>query len=278
MSQHARIEELSSSDSDPSEQDPTEFLTSPLQPANPTLTSTASQTAFNPSLLSPSSVAQQLAPQFRSQHHSSPSPADASRHKSYQCIYPLYFDASRTRAQGRRVGAERAVKNPLAREIVDACQGLGLDTVFEPGKMHPKDWANPGRVKVGLRRSRVGNKHHLYNLISDHLQAHPTTASSPMRLRIAGMPPPKEPLPAPAVPRGWKMGEILPLHSPALSGGGVSENILRDMMAEMQGQGGGGGLDGIGGGLAGGMGAGSDVGNRAGGGGGPKKKKDKGKK
>lgn len=34
---------------------------------------------------------------------------------------------------------------------------------------------------------------------------------------------------------------ILPLHSPALSGGGVSENVLKDMMAEMQG----GGMPGI---------------------------------
>ena len=33
------------------------------------------------------------------------------------------------------------------------------------------------------------------------------------------------------------MGTILPLHSPAVSGGGVSENLLKDMMAEMgQGQ------------------------------------------
>jgi len=63
------------------------------------------------------------------------------------------------------------------------------------------------------------------------------------------------------------MGEILPLHSPALSGGGVSENILRDMMQEMQGQGGE-AIDGLGGG-----GSGSGAG-----GGGGKKKKDKGKK
>jgi len=31
------------------------------------------------------------------------------------------------------------------------------------------------------------------------------------------------------------MNDILPLHSPAASGGGVSENFLKDMMAEMQG-------------------------------------------
>lgn len=35
------------------------------------------------------------------------------------------------------------------------------------------------------------------------------------------------------------MGTILPLHSPAVSGGGVSENIFKDMMAEMQGRTGG---------------------------------------
>lgn len=34
------------------------------------------------------------------------------------------------------------------------------------------------------------------------------------------------------------MGNILPLHSAAVSGGGVSENLFKDMMAEMQGQGG----------------------------------------
>lgn len=42
--------------------------------------------------------------------------------KSYQCIYPIYFDASRSREEGRRVNKADAVKNPLARDIVDALQ------------------------------------------------------------------------------------------------------------------------------------------------------------
>lgn len=63
------------------------------------------------------------------------------------------------------------------------------------------------------------------------------------------MPPPTGPAPPPAVPKGWKMNAILPLHSPALSGGGVSENILKDVMVEMQGAGGmPGGIPGLGGG------------------------------
>ena len=56
-----------------------------------------------------------------------------------------------------------------------------------------------------------------------------------LKLQIRGIPEQKEPLPPPAVPRGWKVNEILPLHSPAVTGGGVSENFLKDMMAEMQG-------------------------------------------
>jgi signal recognition particle subunit SRP19 len=53
---------------------------------------------------------------------------------------------------------------------------------------------------------------------------------------------PKE-MPEPAVPKGWKMSKILPLHSPALTGGGVSENFMQDMMAEMMGGDGGSGAN-----------------------------------
>lgn len=95
-------------------------------------------------------------------------------------------------------------------------------------------------------------EHHLYTLISAHLKAHPTTPEMPLRLRIQGMPPPTGPTPPPAVPRGWKMGSVLPLHSPALSGGGVRENILKDVMQEMQGAGGPGGLASLMGGAGGG--------------------------
>jgi len=107
-------------------------------------------------------------------------------------------------------------------------------------KIHPKDWSNPGRVRVLLKHEgklmddEVKNKHHLYILISQYLKANPTQKTTPFRLPIAGIPMPKE-MPEPAVPNGWKMNKILPLHSPALTGGGVSDNFLADMMAEMGG-------------------------------------------
>lgn len=172
-----------------------------------------------------------------------PASADRSAYADFQCLYPVYFDASRSRAEGRRVGAELAVKDPLAREIANACSRLRLPTLFEPEKVHPKDWANPGRVKVGLKKTDghpVKNKHHLYRLVAEHLRENPTTEDSPgLRVRIGGQlqPEPGKPYPKPAVPRGWKMGELVPYLSAAMTGGGVSENLFKDMMKEMQGGG-----------------------------------------
>ena len=169
--------------------------------------------------------------------------------KHYQCIYPVYFDATRSREDGRRVGKENAIPNPLARDIVDALQHIGnmlsvpLQIVFEPSKTHPKDWANPGRVRVLVKKDgkavspKIQNKHHLYGLIGMYLKENPTTEDSPLNLRLQGLPLPKDgKAPKPAIPRGFKMGTVLPLHSPAVSGGGVSDNFLQDMMSEMGGQ------------------------------------------
>lgn len=48
------------------------------------------------------------------------------------------------------------------------------------------------------------------------------------------------------------MGSILPLHSPALSGGGVSDNMMADMMKELGGAGGMPNIPGLGGMMGGG--------------------------
>ena len=80
-------------------------------------------------------------------------------------------------------------------------------------------------------------EHQLYKMIADYLKAHPTTEESPLQLRLHGLPLPKDgKVPQPAILKGFKIGTVLPLHSPALSGGGVSDNFLKDMMAEMGGQ------------------------------------------
>ncbi|KAI2783973.1 signal recognition particle, SRP19 subunit [Daldinia loculata] len=297
---HPRIEEVSDSDlSDPSEGDIEDFLETDI------LRQKAPATTPSPSF--PSSSSNNNNPIPTLQHPSSVPQAQqvqASDIKDYQMLYPVYFDLTRTRAQGRRVSKSLAVKNPLAREIAAACAALRLSPVFEAHRVHPKDWANPGRVRVKLSKgtstgntntnpyaANVKNKHHLYILVAQHLQAHPTTDASDAlrRVRVPGLGAPNddEPWPRPAVPRGWKMGELLPAYSAAMTGGGVSENAFKDMMREMQGGGGAGGgpadmmsmlgqgLGGFGGAGGGGGGAGHS-GSEAGGGG-KKGKKGKGK-
>lgn len=148
---HARIEEVSDSDpdyaSDPSEDDIEEFDEREIIKARAPRPAAQPQTqAPHPSHISPSAI-----PSVAKDGVAFQSATDESKYKDFQCIYPIYFDRNRTRKEGRRVGIEGAVENPLAREIVAACGRLRLETLFEPTKIHPKDWANPGRVKVKLK-------------------------------------------------------------------------------------------------------------------------------
>jgi len=134
MAQHARIEELSDTDSDPEIQD-----ISSLAPPS-------SSTSTNPSLIDPSAIP----PPSTLRGPQVTYTADASISKTWPCLYPVYFDVSRTRDEGRRVKKELGVRNPLAKQLADAVSSLGLQCVFEPGKMHPKDWSNPGRIRVRM--------------------------------------------------------------------------------------------------------------------------------
>ncbi|KAI1186959.1 signal recognition particle, SRP19 subunit [Nemania serpens] len=320
---HPRIEEVSDSDddvSDPSEVDIDDFLDSDILraiPSKPTPSPSPSTTTPRQpqSQSQPQRQQQQQQQQFTTQQAPQPGlqPDDI---KDYQMLYPIYFDATRTRRQGRRVPAHLAVVNPLAREIANACAALRLSPVFEAHRTHPKDWANPGRVRVALKEARarshpIKNKHHLYLAVAQHLVAHPTTDSSPslrqglrgaaggMGMGLASLAgagsdiyAEGKPWPRPAVPRGWKMSELLPAYSAAMTGGGVSENAFKDMMREMQGQGGGAPgmagmpgmnadmmnmLQGMGMGMGGGGGGGGGPGQGGSEGGGRKGKKGKGR-
>jgi signal recognition particle subunit SRP19 len=281
---HARIEEVSDSDpeiDDPDDFDPGDAIIAPANIPPPS--------SFRPP---PRQPTQQPPSQFLQPSPPSTPQPNKEVIKAYQTLYPVYFDSSRTRASGRRVPSSLASANPLARTLVDALQSAcgpthPLPIAFEPDKLHPKDWANPGRVRIQLLSAStkkplhpvIKNKRHLYRLVAAYLQVHPTTEESPLELQIKGLPVPEK-LGKPAVPRGWKVNEILPLHSPAMSGGGVSENFFKDMMAEMsQGAGGAGGGQ-LPAGMAGmlnGMGGGGG-GTEAGGSGGEAKKKKEKKK
>ncbi|GKT49921.1 signal recognition particle subunit srp14 [Colletotrichum spaethianum] len=263
---HPRIEEVEDSDleaSDPSEGDIDDFTDNDImRRVEPKSSAAPAAAAARASQINPSNIPSTAAPRPGAPGSEFQTTNDPKQYADFQCLYPVYFDARRTRAEGRRVPKSLAVENPIAREIVNACASLRLPTLFEPAKFHPKDWANPGRVKIRLRfggeagqgrdggkaapgprpygMPEVKNKHHLYLLVAKHLQQNPTTEdSAALKARVQGAPAPdpSKPWPRPAVPRGWKMGDLLPYISPAMTGGGVSENLFKDMMKEMQGGG-----------------------------------------
>lgn len=263
MSRRPQIEEIEDSDdafSDPSEDDIDDFVESDIirRKETPSAASRPAQQSQQPPFGASSQPTlaqlQALAAQAQAQQGDPSGLREAPEgYNGFPALYPVYFDKNRSRAEGRRVSKALAVENPLARTLVDACADLRLPTVFEPSKTHPKDWANPGRVKVSLdapsAATKINGKHHLYILVAKYLKSHPTTErSAGLRDQVRGMPPPppaNEPYPRPAVPRGWKLPELVPYLSPAMSGGGVSDNLFEDVMKGMQGLQGAGGAGGM---------------------------------
>ncbi|KAJ4306697.1 signal recognition particle subunit [Collariella sp. IMI 366227] len=205
---HPRVEEVSDSDGDIDDFLDTDIMrrVDDRKPSPATTTPSRQQQHPSPSAPAPLPTGN---PSFPQMHTTT----DESAYKSFQCLYPVYFDCTRTRAQGRRVPLSLAVSSPLALDIVQACAQLRIPTVLEAGKLHPKDWANPGRVKVNLKGvpdAAAKNKHHLYILVAEHLRKNPTTDGSAALRMVGGAPPPpqveEEAVAAACGAAGWKMG------------------------------------------------------------------------
>ena len=64
-------------------------------------------------------------------------------------LYPAYFDAERSREDGRRVARRLAVNRPTVEEIAHAADALGLKPKVEADRAHPTTpWSRQGRVLV----------------------------------------------------------------------------------------------------------------------------------
>ncbi|KAL1941901.1 hypothetical protein VTO73DRAFT_6901 [Trametes versicolor] len=78
---------------------------------------------------------------------------DITPYKRWTCIYPIYIDAKRPCGRGeRRIPRAKSVWWPLSKDIADATNRLGLGTLHEVNKAHPRDWENPGRVRVQWKK------------------------------------------------------------------------------------------------------------------------------
>jgi len=81
-------------------------------------------------------------------------------------LYPLYFDSTITRNDGRRLSQKECIEKPTVEQIAKAAQSLGLHPVVQKNNSHPShSWKQDGRVLVDKRES----KQKLLRLISRRL-------------------------------------------------------------------------------------------------------------
>jgi signal recognition particle subunit SRP19 len=64
-------------------------------------------------------------------------------------LYPIYFDSTLSRTQGRKVAQKHAVEKPTAENIAKAAQSLGLHPILEKERCYPAtSWKQDGRVLI----------------------------------------------------------------------------------------------------------------------------------
>jgi signal recognition particle subunit SRP19 len=77
--------------------------------------------------------------------------------KSKIVIWPIYFDAARSRDEGRMISREYAINEPNLDMIITASIKSGLKPEIEREKKHPKTWHKPeaaGRILVAKKGSK----------------------------------------------------------------------------------------------------------------------------
>jgi len=69
--------------------------------------------------------------------------------RNYIVLWPVYFDSTKSRSEGRRLPKELCVPNPKAQEVLEAALKAGFKAILEEGKRYPKFWwSSTGRVLV----------------------------------------------------------------------------------------------------------------------------------
>ncbi|CED83576.1 Signal recognition particle, subunit Srp19 [Phaffia rhodozyma] len=112
---------------------------------------------------------------------------DTAPFKEWHPIYPIYLDAKRAYGNkgGRRVPRDLAVWWPVSKDIAAALKALHLPVFHEQLKTHPKDWANPGRVKTEYFKDgrylhpRIKTRQQLYVEVARQMARLPSSVPQP---------------------------------------------------------------------------------------------------
>jgi signal recognition particle subunit SRP19 len=79
--------------------------------------------------------------------------------KPFIIFWPVYFDAKKSRAEGRRVSKKFAIEKISTETLFKAAEQLGYNVEIEKGYNYPRTWwEDPGRVLIdikGKKKSKV---------------------------------------------------------------------------------------------------------------------------
>ncbi|NVM52205.1 MAG: hypothetical protein HWN66_00790 [Candidatus Helarchaeota archaeon] len=92
------------------------------------------------------------------------------RNKKQYYFYPVYFDANRSRSQGRRVKKKLAVKSPSIQDLAQAATILDVPFELNSEAIYPRFWWIPsGRLQV-KKDEAIKNKNALLKKIAMQLR------------------------------------------------------------------------------------------------------------
>lgn len=84
-------------------------------------------------------------------------------------LWTAYFDAEKSRSDGRRVPLELAIEEPTVDEIAQAVQQVGYDAIIERTVAYPREpWHEGGRVVV--RGADEESKNDIVQAVGAYLQ------------------------------------------------------------------------------------------------------------
>jgi signal recognition particle subunit SRP19 len=79
-----------------------------------------------------------------------------AKDEQYIVIYPLYFDSSLSRSEGRKVAKKHDIEKPTVDMVAKAAKSLHLHPHVEKDKSHPsRHWKNEGRVLVEKKEAKT---------------------------------------------------------------------------------------------------------------------------
>ncbi len=71
-------------------------------------------------------------------------------------LWPVYFEASKSRSEGRKVPAHLAVKKVTAEAVLKAAKAAGYEAELDPNAKHPACWfESSGRVLVRTNEKKT---------------------------------------------------------------------------------------------------------------------------